>query len=198
MFKSSGFSVALATFIVMPVVGQSTLMPNFSVPYRAFETSEKGVSVSFPGGAYGFEGVYGIGRSTFDLRFRGGILMESQSNDIQVMFGTEIRNRVITHSEEFPFDGAFVFGGGVQLGDVNTFAVPFGLSLGRRLDVEDSEVVIVPFVQPTGILVFGDVSDFFFSMGFGADFRLTRSFDLRLSLGLGDVDGLSVSAIWVQ
>jgi len=198
MSKSSGLTMAVAIVLAAPVSGQSTLMPSFSVPYRAFTQSEKGVSVSFPGGAYGFEGVYGVGRSTFDLRFRGGILMESVSNDIQVMFGTEFRNRVITHSEEFPFDGAFVFGGGVQLGDVNNFAIPFGLTLGRRLDVDDSEVVIVPFVQPTGIVILGDVNDFFFSMGFGADFRLTRSFDLRLSLGLGDVDGLSVSAIWVQ
>ena len=199
MTKRSAVRISLlALTISMPAAGQSTLMPSYSVPYRGFVENEKGLSVSFPGGSYGLEGLYGVGRGSFDVRFRGGVLLDSGTDNVLVMFGAEFRNRVITQTTDFPFDGAVVFGGGAQLGEVNTFALPIGLSLGRRVELEDSDVVIVPFVQPTGIVLVGDVSDFFFSLGFGADFRLTPVFDLRLSLGLGDVDGLSVSAVWIQ
>ncbi len=191
-------TMLLAIVISTPAVGQSTLMPSYSVPYRGFVENEKGISISFPGGASGIEGLYGVGRGAFDVRFRGGVLLGSGSDDVRVMFGAEFRSRVITQTPDFPFDGAIIFGGGVQLGDFNTISLPIGLSLGRRVELEDSDVVIVPFVQPTGIVLAGDLSDFFFSMGFGADFRLTPGFDLRLSLGLGDIDGVSISAVWIQ
>jgi hypothetical protein len=76
--------------------------------------------------------------------------------------------------------------------------IPVGLSLGRRLDVQESEVSIVPYVQPTMFLVFGNQSDVTFSLGLGADFRLTRRFDARISAGLGDVEGVSIGAVWVH
>jgi hypothetical protein len=44
----------------------------------------------------------------------------------------------------------------------------------------------------------GDRSDVLFALGLGADFRLSRSFDMRLSAGLGDVEGVSLGAVWVH
>jgi hypothetical protein len=32
----------------------------------------------------------------------------------------------------------------------------------------------------------------------GADFRLSRSFDVRASAGLGDIEGVSIGAVWVH
>jgi hypothetical protein len=37
-----------------------------------------------------------------------------------------------------------------------------------------------------------------FAFGLGADFRLSRLFDARVSVGLGDIEGISVSAVWVH
>ena len=61
------------------------------------------------------------------------------------------------------------------------------------------KIRIVPYVQPTGFLVAGDrPSDFLFDLGLGADFRLTPRFDARISAGLGDLEGVSISAVWVH
>jgi len=77
--------------------------------------------------------------------------------------------------------------------------VPVGLSLGRRIDPQGSTVSIVPYVQPTGTLVAGNgTSDFLFTLGLGADFRLSPRFDARISAGLGDLEGVSLSAVWVH
>jgi len=60
-------------------------------------------------------------------------------------------------------------------------------------------VSIVPYVQPTGLLVAGSSpSTFRFALGLGGDFRLSPRFDARISAGLGDVEGVSLSAVWVH
>jgi len=55
-------------------------------------------------------------------------------------------------------------------------------------------------VQPTGFLIAGSgtTSHFKFALGLGADFRLTPRFDARISAGLGDLEGVSLSAVWVH
>ena len=105
----------------------------------------------------------------------------------------------MTHTEDFPLDGALILGIGGQLSSGNSaLIVPVGLSLGRRIDPKDSKISIVPYVQPTGFLVAGSSSDFLFDLGLGADFRLSPKFDARISAGLGDIEGVSVSAVWVH
>src|SRR6266550_1578065 len=105
------------------------------------------------------------------------------------------------------FEGAYRFasgkfdlgiGGAFVSGNSELF-VPVGLSLGRRVDPKNSKISIVPYVQPTGLLAAGSGnSDFFFTLGLGADFRLSPRFDARISAGLGDVEGVSISAVWVH
>jgi len=117
-----------------------------------------------------------------------------------LLLGAEARERVVTHTEDFPLDGALILGIGAQLSSGNSvFTVPVGLSLGRRIDPRDSKISIVPYVQPTGFFVAGNgTSDFLFDLGLGADFRLTPRFDARISAGLGDLEGVSISAVWVH
>jgi len=116
-----------------------------------------------------------------------------------ILVGAEARQRVITHSIDFPLDGALIVGiGGQFVSNNSVLLVPIGLSLGRRLDVESSDVSIVPYVQPTATLLFGNGSDVAFTLGLGADFRLTRRFDARISAGLGDLEGVSIGAVWVH
>jgi hypothetical protein len=183
------------------VVAQSTGMPAFNAPYRAFEQHEFGGTLSFPeGGGFGAEGLFGFGTGKFDFGLRGGF-WNPDPGDTRILAGVRLRQRVIEHTETFPLDGAVVFGlGGQFVDNFSTLVAPVGLSLGRRLDVEDSQVSIVPYVQPTAFLTAGSNQDteLHFAFGLGADFRLSRLFDARVSVGLGDIEGISVSAVWVH
>lgn len=182
------------------VAAQATGMPSFNAPYRAFTRSELGLVLSFPnGGGTAFEGAYRISSGKFDIGFRGGIF-DPGPGDAVLLLGAEARQRVITHTEDFPLDGALILGiGGAFVSGNSAVFVPIGLSLGRRVNPKDSKISIVPYVQPTGLLVAGNgTSDFLFALGLGADFRLSPRFDARISAGLGDIEGVSLSAVWVH
>ena len=187
--------------LVSDAAAQATGIPSFNAPYRAFRRSEIGLVLSFPdGGGTAFEGAYRVSHGKFDLGFRGGIFTPGGNGDSRLLLGAEARERVVTHTEDFPLDGALVVGIGGQFASGNSFAIiPVGLSLGRRIDPKNSKISIVPYVQPTGFLVAGNgTSDFLFDLGLGADFRLTPRFDARISAGLGDLEGVSLSAVWVH
>ncbi len=194
--------VALATVAGSgrSAAAQATGLPTFNAPYRAFTRSELGAVLTFPnGGGTAFEGAYRISSGKFDLGFRGGILSPGGGANSVLLVGAEARQRVVTHTEDFPLDGALILGIGGQLtSGTSALIVPIGLSLGRRIDPKDSKISIVPYVQPTGFLVASSNSDFLFDLGLGADFRLTPKFDARISAGLGDVEGVSISAVWVH
>lgn len=192
---------------------QVTGVPSFNAPYRSFAQHEFGGTLSFPNPAdFVLEGHYRFGYKNFDIGFRGGFWEpEFDPHDTRVLLGVTLRQRVLTHTTEFPLDGAIVFGLGAQLFDDpdppgSSFFLPFGLSLGRRLDVRGSDVSIVPYAQPTlAISFFNDAlgdfdADLNFALGLGADFRLSRSFDVRVSVGLGDDpwEGFAISAVWVR
>lgn len=194
-------AAVLSFGIASQVLAQATGMPSFNAPYRAFARSEIGVSVSFPqGGGSAFEGVYRLSSGKFDIGFRGGILDPGGAGDAILLVGAEARQRVVTHTEDFPLDGALILGIGGWFSSGNSLLViPVGLSLGRRIDPRDSKISIVPYVQPTGFLIAANgTSDFNFALGLGADFRLSPRFDARISAGLGDLEGVSLSFVWVH
>ena len=117
-----------------------------------------------------------------------------------LLLGAEARERVITHTLDFPLDGAVVAGAGVSLvSGGSTLFIPVGLSLGRRVEPPRSSISIVPYVQPTAFLI-SDANDtrIRFSLGFGADFRLSHVLDARFSAGIGDLHGVSLAAVWVH
>jgi hypothetical protein len=187
--------------IASSAAAQATRVPSFNAPYRAFRRSEIGLVLSFPeGGGTAFEGAYRMSNGKFDIGFRGGIFTPGGNADSRLLLGAEARQRVVTHTEDFPLDGALILGIGGQFASGNSaLIVPVGLSLGRRVDPKDSKISIVPYVQPTGFFVAGNgTSDFLFDLGLGADFRLSPRFDARISAGLGDLEGVSLSAVWVH
>ena len=193
-------SAASAAF-ASKAAAQATGMPSYNAPYRAFSRSEIGLVLSFPnGGGTAFEGAYRWASGKFDIGLRGGIFTPGGGANSVLLVGAEARERVVTHTEDFPLDGALILGiGGQFVSGSSALIVPVGLSLGRRVDPRDSKISIVPYVQPTGYLVAGNAtSDFLFSLGLGADFRLTPRFDARISAGLGDLEGVSLSAVWVH
>ena len=177
---------------------QATGTPTFNAPYRAFTSTEFGVLLSFPGGGgTAFEGAYRVASGSFDIGIKGG-LFDPDGGSTVLLVGAEARGRVLSHSVDFPLDGAILLGvGGNFVSGNSQLIIPVGLSLGRRLDTQTS-LSIVPYVQPTMFITIDGGSDVLFSLGLGADFRLSRRFDVRLSAGLGDVDGVSLGAVWVH
>ncbi len=186
---------------VSSAAAQASGLPSFNAPYRAFVGHEAGFAVSFPGlDDAAIEGLYRFGRGRFDIGFRGGVWFKSKKKggDETLALGVEARQRILTHSDDFPADGALIIGAGVQVGAVDDFIPSVGVSFGRRVDIEDSNVSIIPYVQPNLWWFFGETDKILFSLGLGADFRLSPRFDLRVSVGVGDIDGLSVGAVWIR
>lgn len=201
MHRSAVFAIALSLGFVGEALAQTTGMPSFNAPYRAFARHEAGVIVSFPNGGTGFEGEYRFGYQTFDVGLRGGVWDPGALSDAVVLLGVEGRSRVITHTEQFPLDGAIVVGvGGWIISNANTVIIPAGLSLGRRIDLKNSPVKITPYAEPALFLTAGSNQDtqVNFAFGFGGDFKLSPQFDVRVSVGLGDIEGVSVGAVWVR
>ena len=63
--------------------------------------------------------------------------------------GVEARVPVIGRNRSFPLDGAFILGVGRTFGDSGGQThVPLGLSLGRRIVLDDPDLQLTPYVQP--------------------------------------------------
>lgn len=191
--------IVLLSGLASTLGAQATGTTTFNAPYRAFTTSEIGVLVSFPnGGGTAFEGAYRVASGRFDIGFKGGLFDPGGTAKTVLLLGTEARERVLTHSVDFPLDGSLILGiGGNFVSGNSALIIPVGLSLGRRIDTE-SGISIVPYGQPTMFFIADGGSDVQFSLGLGADFRLSHVFDARVSAGLGDVEGVSLGAVWVH
>jgi hypothetical protein len=198
MRQNTLFLIGLA--LAAPLGAQTTGMPSYNAPYRAFERTELGAVVSFPrGSGTAFEGVYRYAYDQFDIGVRLGMFDRGGTEKTALLLGGEVRQRLITHTSDFPLDGAIVAGIGAQLVSGGSgVLIPVGLSLGRRLDPREAKISIVPDVQPTAVLAIDGGTDLLFTLGFGADFRLSRMLDARFSAGIGDLRGVSLAAVWVH
>lgn len=200
MRRTAIWSVGLLTSLSVSLSAQVTGMPSFNAPYRAFTRSEIGVAVSFPNSSgTAFEGVYRYASGKLDVGLRAGMWDPGACCNTELLVGVEARDRVITHTADFPLDGALVVGaGGAFVSGGSAVFLPIGLSLGRRIDPKGSNISIVPYVEPTATIIGSHGTTVDFTLGFGADFRLTRAFDARVSFGIGDLDGVSIGAVWVH
>jgi hypothetical protein len=201
MHRSTVVAIALSFGFAAEALAQTTGMPSFNAPYRAFTRHEAGVILSFPNSGTAFEGQYRFGYQTFDVGFRGGIWDPGGLSDAVVLLGVEGRQRVITHTEQFPLDGAIAVGlGGWIVSDASTVFIPVGLSLGRRIDLKNSTVKITPYAEPVLFMTAGSnqETEFHFAFGLGGDFQLSPAFAVRVSGGLGDIEGVSVGAVWIR
>lgn len=192
---AGGFQVAAA---------QETGTPVFKAPYRSFESWEMGASLSDPKGAsYAIEGFYSFGNGPNDFGIRAGYVDQGPQGAVAV--GVDFRRRIIHASDKFPLDGALTAGFGTQLasGAYDRFYVPIGLSLGRRIDLENSKTSFVPYFQPVIVPTFyggdnapgGGVD---FALGLGVDIKFGGRIDLRVSGGIGDIDGVAIGLAFVH
>ena len=191
--------VPLVLLLASPVLAQTTTTPVFLSPYRAFPRLEFGASLSDVGHGFAAEGFYRAGSGRYDFGFRGGFL-DRDPGDTQFVVGADFRTRVVDHSEDFPLDGAFTAGIGGLFGNGSTFAtVPVGISLGRRIELEDSNVKFVPYLHPVLAPTFGEGdADVKFGLGLGVDISLSRRFEVRVSGALGDYDGVGISVAFLR
>jgi hypothetical protein len=178
---------------------QETGTPVFSAPYRAFAAHEAGLSLSAPRSSdLGIEGFYGFASGRNDFGVRVGLI--DAGEDSALALGGRFRTRLLTHSEDFPLDGALTVGVGAVFHDGGAvLRTPIGLSLGRRIDSRSSGLSFVPYLQPVLVPTFGHGdSELGLALGLGLDLRLTRRFDLRVSGSVGDLEGFAVSFAWLR
>lgn len=193
----------LAALMATPAAfaaAQTVGTPVYMAPYRAFTTSEFGATFSDPGHGWALEGAYRYGSGRFDIGLRGGFLSVDAAgdDDLYLLAGADLRFRAIEHNEEFPLDGAVTVGVGGAFGDNSVGYIPVGLSLGRRVELEGG-VSLVPYLQPIIGIAFGSgESDGIFAVGLGVDFRLSDRFDLRITGGIGDIEGIGIGFAWVK
>ena len=71
--------------------------------------------------------------------------------------------------------------------------IPIGLSLGRRVNFSGSTASLVPYVEPVIVPNFGDGgSDTAVALGLGGDLRFNRRFEIRVNIGIGDIENFSI------
>jgi hypothetical protein len=193
--------VALTATVAGRAAAQETGTPVFRAPYRAFTTSEFGATLSFPSGApdFALEGFYSYGHGAYDLGIRGGF-ENIPGGDTRVLLGGDFRTRILNASDRFPLDGALTLGLGLNAGSgPDVVYIPVGLSLGRRFLLEGSKTSFVPYVEPVVVpaLSSGN-SNLDFALGFGVDVRFSNTIDLRVSAGVGDIEGISLGLAFVR
>jgi len=197
--RSAVLTAGLVVGVAGAAAAQATLTPSFNAPYRAFEQYELGATGSWVGfDNLGIEGQLRFGYKRFDIGVKAGYVDNpGATTGGTFVLGGEGRMRVVEHSENFPLDGALV--AGIGTADFDGWTVPMaGISLGRRVDLEN--LSFIAYGQPTvGLLTGGGNTDLYFGLGFGADFKIGSSLDLRTSIGFFDVgEGFAVSLVWVR
>ena len=199
-----GLLVATAVaFSATLAAAQETGTPMFKAPYRAFTSHEFGAAFSDPGEGVDFaiEGFYGYGRGNNDFGIRAGFANPEGAGDTRLLLGGDFRTRVLSYSESFPLDGALTLGAGINLGDGDDLIyLPLGVSLGRRFELEGSNTTFTPYAHPVIVPVLGASGgdDVGFALGLGVDMRFSRDWAIRVSGGIGDLEGLGIAATYVR
>jgi hypothetical protein len=182
---------------------QETGTPMFKAPYRAFTSHEFGLAFSDPGEGVSFalEGFYSHGRGSNDFGLRAGFADPEGAGDTRILLGGDFRTRILSYSESFPLDGALTVGAGINLGDGDDLVyLPLGITLGRRFELEGSRTTFTPYAHPTLVPVLGAAGgdDVGFALGLGVDMRFSRDWSLRVSGGVGDIEGVGIAATYVR
>lgn len=200
MHRGLVLAVAVAVLGSASLEAQTIGTPIYKSPYRPFKRSELGGYISDPGQgvSVAIQGEYRIARPKFDFGLTVGFANGSGSSANLFGVGVDGRLPVARHNKDFPLDAALTAGFGALFGDGETgFLVPLGATLGRQVLMENSNVSFTPYVAPVIAPTFGDLlDDVQFGLGLGVDIALTKTFDIRVSGSLGDIEGVGVGVAW--
>lgn len=201
--RRSFILAGLLAMFALPVAAQTIGTPIYKSPYRAFKKTELAGYISDPGEgiSLAIQGEYRIARPKFDFGFVFGYADPEGSGEGLFGLGIDGRAPVARHSQDFPLDASVTLGFGALFRDGDAgFLLPFGISLGRQVLLEESNISFTPYVSPVLVPVFGDDNvvgdDVNFGLGLGVDIALTRTFDVRISGSLGDIEGIGVGLAW--
>jgi len=193
------FAALIGGMLVGEVASAQVLgTPVFRSPYQAFTKTEINGYISDPGdGAdVAIEGGFRFARKSFDIGLTAGFI--DIEPDAAFGIGIDGRVPVLKHSEDIPLDGSFTAGFGALFSEGNSgFSIPFGFSIGRQIELEDSNVSFTPYAHPIIAPWFGDFDDeVLFALGLGVDVALSKAFEIRVSGAIGDYEGVAVGVAW--
>jgi hypothetical protein len=190
----------LSVMVAASAAAQTLTTPVFLGPYRAFQHNELSGAISDPGSgvSVAIEGAYRFAQKKYDIGLHGGILDGSGGAKSIFALGADGRVSLSRHTEQFPLDVSGTLGFGALFSNGNSgFLIPFGVTLGRQLLLEDSNISFVPYLHPVIAPTFGDISDGTkFGLGIGVDIALNKTFDVRVSGAVGDYEGVGVGLAW--
>jgi hypothetical protein len=187
-------AAVLAVGFAAPLAAQETGTPMFKAPYRGFDNYQFGFDLSFPEGTdFALEGLYQFASGPHDFGVRGGIL-KCGDGCTQFQVGGNFRTRVLRATQQFPLDGSITVGFGGRFGEgQEAFIVPVGVTVGRELRIQNSTVSFTPYIHPVIAPVFGEGdSDVNFAVGLGADIAVNRFLAIKVSGGIGDIEGIGI------
>jgi hypothetical protein len=200
MGRSPVLTLALAALLAGHATAQTIGTPIYHSPYRSFRTSELGGYLSDPGSgvSVAIQGEYRIARPKFDLGLTVGYADGSGNSNNLFGVGIDGRLPISKHTQSFPLDASFTGAFGALFGNGQVgFIVPVGVSLGRQVLLEGSTLSFTPYVNPVVAPTFGDLlDDVQFGLGLGVDLALNKTFDLRVSGSLGDIEGVGIGVAW--
>jgi hypothetical protein len=190
----------MASAPILPA--QETGTPIFKAPHRVFTSHELGASFSDPGEGVSFalEGFYRYGYGPFDLSLRGGFEDLNGSAGTRILLGADARTQVVSYNPSFPLDGAVTLGFGANVGDgTDAYYIPFGVSLGRRFTMEGSKTTFIPYAHPVLVPQFGGGdSEVNAALGLGVDVYFSEQLAIRVSGGLGDIEGVGIGLAYIR
>jgi hypothetical protein len=81
----------------------------------------------------------------------------------------------------------------------DSYYIPIGISLGRRFTMEGSNTSFIPYAHPVLIPRFGDGdSHIDAALGLGVDVRFSQQWAVRVSGGLGDIEGVGIGLAYIR
>jgi hypothetical protein len=193
-------TAVLAGIAIGGLEAQTLATPVMKSPYTSFKRTELAGYISDPGEgvSVAVQGEYRLARKKFDFGFALGYSDAKGNGENLFALGVDARAAVARHTQDFPLDAAVTGGFGTLIADGNTgFLIPIGVTLGRQVLLEESKVSFTPYVHPVIIPTFGELlEDVQFGLGLGVDVALTKTFDIRISGSLGDLEGIAIGGAW--
>lgn len=152
-------------------------------------------------GDIGLQGIWRTSEGT-NLGLRLGFL--DTPGDEVLSLGVETWGDIAVQDADFPLDLSWTAGAGAWVNGSTVVGVPLGVSIGRTIQVEDSDVSFQVYGHPRLGIVFYEnaADDLELDLGatfdIGADVHLGSGLAIEVAASLGDFDAVGIGLAWRQ